>query len=157
MKYLTSALIGLAAGQVALAQTPKVPFDCYSESQEIYGSRMGKRTSDLMDLTGLNAYSAKLAALSTCQDSRSGLITGIVSVWGDWDEGQKDWTNLKRLNHYGRMSGLYEFDDNSALSAAGLPSIQPGQYLALQKYWFQEAGVDQWEWYMLRKARGEMS
>lgn len=74
-------------------------------------------------MTGLSAYDTKLAALSTCQDSRSGMITGIVSVWGNWDEAKKDWTDLKRLNDFGRMSGLNEFDDNAALSAAGLPSI----------------------------------
>jgi len=73
------------------------------------------------------------------------LIQGIATIWGHWDDKTRTWSNEKRLNTIGRMSGLVEFDNNKALSAAGLPALQPGQAQAMQRLWFQDASIDQWE------------
>lgn len=50
----------------------------------------------------------------------------------------------------GRMSKYAEWDNNASLSAAGLPRLQAGAELALERYWFQEASVDQWEYYEMQ-------
>jgi len=47
-----------------------------------------------------------------------------------------DWDNLQRLETIGKMSGLVQFDDELALSEAGLSGLQEGQATALQRYWF---------------------
>ena len=57
----------------------------------------------------------------------------------------------------GRMSGLVEFDDSSALQEAGLAGLQDGQDVALQRYWFQEASPDQEQYMLIRQSLGEMS
>lgn len=55
------------------------------------------------------------------------------------------------------MSNLYHFDDNAALSAAGLSGLQAGQDLLWQQYWFQEASEDDECWHMARKQLGTMN
>ncbi len=105
-------------------------------------------------MTGLNAYSAKLAAITACYDNRTDLMTGIFTVWGEWTE--TGWTDLQRLNSIGKQSAAAEFDDNAALSDAGLSGLVPGQEIAFQRYWFQEASPDQEQWYLLRKEAGEV-
>lgn len=82
-------------------------------------------------------------------------MTGMFTVWGEWTG--TEWTNLQRLNSIGKQSTLVEFDDNSALSAGGLGALVPGQEIAFQRYWFQEASPDQEQWYLIRKERGDMS
>jgi len=73
---------------------------------------------------------------------RTNLLSGVFSVWGEWNEETDEWDNMQRLNSMGKMSGLVEFDDNSALQDAGLSGLQDGQDVALQRYWFQEASPD---------------
>ena len=131
-----ASLCFAVAGSFVAAQSVFTPYDCYEESEEVFGSREGKKVTDIVDITGLSAFDSKLAALSLCEDQSRNLVSGIVTVWGNWDETTRDWKDLKRLNAIGRMSGLYEFDDYKALAAAGLPPIQPGQDLPLQKYWY---------------------
>ena len=143
----TKVTLALAAiGSLATAQQyqaqKQIPYNCYRESREIFGTDHGVKVTDILDMTGLSAYNHQLSAISTCTDTHIGLITGIVTVWGIWDEVASVWTNQLRLNSIGRMSGLYEFNDQAALEDAGLEPIKEGQDQALQMYWFQEASPD---------------
>ncbi len=106
-------------------------------------------------MTGLNAYKAKLAAITGCFNERNGLMTGLFTVWGEWTG--TEWENLQRLTSIGKQSNLVEFDDNTALTTAGLSALVPGQEIAFQRYWFQEASPDQEQWYLLRKEKGDTS
>ena len=60
------------------------------------------------------------------------------------------------MSPIGRMSGITEFDDNLALSDAGLSSLQDGQTTAFKRYWFQEASADQEQYMLIRKEIKEM-
>lgn len=48
-------------------------------------------------------------------------------MWGIWDDANGYWTEERRLNSIGRMSGLLEFDDEKALGEAGLEAMKDGQ------------------------------
>ena len=99
---------------------PFIPYDCYHESELSYGQKAGDRVSDLDLITGLDIHNDKLTAISACTDMSTFLITGIVTTWGTWDSSASQWTNVKRLNQLGRMSGLGDFDDNAVLSSIGV-------------------------------------
>ena len=63
------------------------------------------------------------------------LITGITTTWGTWDSSTSAWTGVKRLNKVGKMSGLGEFNDNSALSSLGV-TLDSAQDFELMEYWY---------------------
>ena len=107
-------------------------------------------------MTGLDAYGHRLAAITGCVDRHNELISGLTTVWGIWDSDREEWTDMQRLNIIGRLSGLYEFDDNAVLSEYGLPFLEEGQALALAHYWYQEASPDQEQLYLIRKSVGSM-
>jgi len=155
---LLAASIGLITLELALAQEKYqtyIPYDCYQESDKLYGDSTEKtKISDMEAMTGLDAYGHRLAAISACIDRHTTLISGITTVWGIWDG--TAWTDLQRLNIIGRLSGLYEFPDNDVLSEYGLPFLEEGQQLALAHYWYQEASPDQEQLYLIRKSIGEM-
>ena len=156
MKLITAA-IGLVASEFALAQQKYetyIHFDCYKESDKIYGDITQQKVSDLQTMTGLDAYRHRMIAITGCVDQKTTLISGLTTVWGKWDG--VGWTYMQRLNVVGRLAGLYEFDDNGALGEAGLPTLKEGQELALQRYWYQEASGDQEQLYLIRKSVGEM-
>ena len=60
-----------------------------------------------------------------------------------------------RLNLLGRLSGLYHFDDNAALSASGV-SLTDAQDILFQQYWFQEATKTQMMCYQIKSFDGDM-
>ena len=134
MKLLNSAL-GLMALEFANANVT-TPYDCYRERPAAYGRDEGEKITDFYAMTGLDAYSAKLMAITGCVDLRTDLLSGLFTVWGEWNTETNEFENVQRLNAMGNMSGLVEFDDSSALSEAGLSGLQDGQDVALQRYWF---------------------
>ena len=142
MKLLAASL-GLMASELAFAQKYQtyIPYDCYKESDKMYGDTVGEKVSDMEAMTGLDAYRHRMIAITGCVDQRTTLISGLTTVWGQWDG--VGWTDMQRLNVIGRLSGLYEFDDNGALAEYGAPSLDEGQLLAMQHYWYQEASPDQ--------------
>ena len=121
---------------------PFIPYDCYHESELSYGQKAGDRVSDLDLITGLDIHNDKLTAISACTDMSTFLITGITTTWGSWDSSTSTWTNVKRLNRLGKMSGLGEFDDNAALSSLGV-TLDSAQDFELMQYWYQEASPAQ--------------
>ena len=82
------------------------------------------------------------------------MVTGMFTIWGEWTG--TEWTNLQRMPTIGRMSGLAYFDDNAALSDAGLDSLEEGTDVAFQRYWLQEASADGEQYMAVRKFLGEM-
>ncbi len=141
---LFAASLSLMATELAMAQKYQtyIPYDCYRESDKLYGDKTDAKVSDMEAMTGLDAYRHRIIAITGCVDSRTTLISGLTTVWGMWDGGSS-YTDVQRLNVVGRLSGLYEFPDNDALSNEGLSSLDDGQLLALQHYWYQEASPDQ--------------
>ena len=113
MKLLTTAL-GLMAIEFANADV-STPYDCYRERPAAYGRDEGEKVTDYYAMTGLDAYSSKLAAITGCVDLRTQRLSGLFTVWGDWNPETNEFENMQRLNAMGRMSGLVEFDDSSAL------------------------------------------
>ena len=51
------------------------------------------------------------------------LLTGVATTWGIWDTNTNAWTNVKRMNIVGRMSGLQSFDDQAPLTTANLGTL----------------------------------
>ena len=51
------------------------------------------------------------------------LLTGITTTWGIWDTNTNAWTNVKRMNIIGRMSGLQSYDDQAPLTTANLGTL----------------------------------
>ena len=56
-------------------------------------------------------------------DMSTKLLTGITTTWGIWDTNTNAWTNVKRMNIVGRMSGLQSFDDQAPLTTANLGTL----------------------------------
>lgn len=104
----------LAAAEAAVAAevtTPHIPYDCYKESNRIYGNDEGTKVSDINLISGLNINNARLTAIAACTDMNTRLISGITSTWGVWDSVNNQWSDVKAMNTIGYMSGLQEFDD----------------------------------------------
>ena len=51
------------------------------------------------------------------------LLTGVTTTWGIWDTNTNAWTNVKRMNIVGRMSGLQSYDDQAPLTTANLGTL----------------------------------
>ena len=132
MKLLATAL-ALTAGQALANQnyTTYIPFDCYREDGVVYGNPAGNKVSDYVTMTGLDAYAHKLVGVTACKDNNTGLISGITTTWAKWSNGSQ--TDIKRLNIIGKLSGLYDFEDDSSAAIN-----ETADYI-LQQYWFQEA------------------
>lgn len=156
MKLLTSAL-GIFAAAHAHKELYKwetyVPYDCYSESKFSFGNQEGTKVSDYTTMLGLDAAKDQLVGITACRDVRTSKITGLTTRWGQWANGVV--TQEKRLNLVGRMSGLYHFDDNSALSSSGV-SLTEAQDILFQQYWFQESDSDQMCWYQIVDFDGDL-
>ena len=58
------------------------------------------------------------------------LISGITTTWGEWDTNTNAWTNVKRMNIIGKLSGLQSFDDQAPLTAASLGTLASGADVA---------------------------
>ena len=56
-------------------------------------------------------------------DMSTKLLTGVTTTWGIWDTNTNAWTNVKRMNIVGRMSGLQSFDDQAPLTTANLGTL----------------------------------
>ena len=56
-------------------------------------------------------------------DMSTKLLTGVTTTWGLWDTNTNAWTNVKRMNIVGRMSGLQSFDDQAPLTTANLGTL----------------------------------
>ena len=56
-------------------------------------------------------------------DMSTKLLTGVTTTWGIWDTNTNAWTNVKRMNIIGRMSGLQSFDDQAPLTTANLGTL----------------------------------
>ena len=139
MKLLATAL-ALTAGQ-ALAHTDYsvyIPFDCYSEDDNMYGNPAGSKVSDYLTMTGLDAYAHKLSQVTACVNRETGLLSGVTTSWAKWNNGVQ--SDVKRLNIIGNMSGLYHFNDGVSVS-------DEADYI-LQQYWFQEAEPTQEQDYL---------
>ena len=54
------------------------------------------------------------------------LLTGVTTTWGTWDSNSNAWTNVKRMNIIGRMSGLQSYDDQAPLTTANLGTLSSG-------------------------------
>ncbi len=149
---LFSAAVSLFATQVYA--NIAVPYDCYSQNAGLYGDQTGTVVSDLVNLPGLQAHDSKLASIHSCSDNETQMITGLFTIWGEWTG--TEWTNLQKMPTIGRMSGLAYFDDNAALSDAGLDTLEDGTDTVFQRYWFQEASPDGEQYMAVRKFLGEM-
>ena len=117
MKLLTSALGIFAAAQAQNWET-YIPYDCFSESEFSFGNKDGTLVSDYTTMLGLDAANHQLIGITGCKDTVTNKITGLTTRWGKWNSGVV--SDEVRLNIVGRLSGLYEFDDDSVLSAAGV-------------------------------------
>jgi hypothetical protein len=84
MKLSSALAVGLMTSEYALAAIEK-PFDCYREQTSLYGKDEGIKVTDKFIMTGLDAYKSKLAAITGCYDSYADKITGIFTVWGNWE------------------------------------------------------------------------
>ena len=143
--------MALTAAQVMAQDEAFIPFDCYTESNRRYGNANGTKITDKDLISGLDINDARLVAIAACSDMNTKLISGITTTWGVWDSELNQWSNVKAMNTIGFMSGLQEFDDISAASAAGVSLNQDADW-ALQQYWYQEASPDQKQFYMDRAA-----
>ena len=88
MKLLATAL-ALSAGQ-ALAHTDYsvyIPFDCYSEDDNMYGNPDGSKVSDYLTMTGLDAYAHQLSQVTACVNRETGLLSGVTTSWAKWNNG----------------------------------------------------------------------
>lgn len=47
--------------------------------------------------------------------------------------------------------GLGSFDDNKALTEAGVATLTEDQMLDAQKYWFQEAAPEEYDFFIIRR------
>ena len=63
-------------------------------------------------------------------DMSTKLLSGITTTWGIWDSNSNAWTNVKRLNIIGRLSGLQTFDDQAPLTAGNLGTLASGADVA---------------------------
>lgn len=91
-----------------------IPFDCYTESERVYGKKQGNRKSDIDLISGLDAGSSRLTTLTACIDNDSNLISGVTT---SYDLGKPDFDRVlgaeyspKRMNIIGSLSGIHEFD-----------------------------------------------
>ncbi len=89
---LSIAALGLMASEYAVQAAIEKPYDCYREMSTLYGKDAGIKKTDMFVMTGLNAYKAKLAAITGCFDYENNLMTGLFTVWGEWTG--TEWTNL---------------------------------------------------------------
>lgn len=101
----------MAAEAALVPVTPHVTWDCYQETAETYGNPAGNKVSDKNNIAGLDIQNSKLTAISACTELSTGLISGITTTWGIWDSATSAWTNVKRMNKIGKMSGVQEFND----------------------------------------------
>ena len=135
--------------------TPHVPWDCYQQTVETYGNPAGKIVSDKNNIAGLDIQNSKLTAISACTELSTGLISGITTTWGIWDSTNSVWTNVKRMNKIGKMSGVQEFNDKQYMSGVSYTSELDK---AIAKYWYQEAAPAQEQWYAdIKQARADSS
>lgn len=90
-----------------------------------------------------------MAYISACTSLTSRLITGLTTVWGEWNSSSGSWDNLQSLYTIGNMSGLQEFDDNAAMRTfkGNSFTLTPEQDVALMELWYSEASPNQKEHY----------
>ena len=63
-------------------------------------------------------------------DMSTKLLSGITTTWGTWDTNTNAWTDVKRMNIIGKLSGLQSFDDQAPLTAASLGTLASGADVA---------------------------
>ena len=51
------------------------------------------------------------------------LLSGVTTTWGIWDANSSSWTDVKRMNIIGKLSGLQTYDDQAPLTAANLGTL----------------------------------
>ena len=151
MKLLAAA-IGLVATELATAHdvtySDFIPYDCFRETSN-FGVKYGSKTTDKALISGLDINISRMAYISACTSLTTRVITGVTTVWGEWDSATSAWTNLQALDTIGNMSGLQEFDDNAAMRTfkGNSFSLSTAQDTALMELWYQEASPNQKEHY----------
>lgn len=66
-----------------------------------------------------------MSSISVCTDTVSRLVSGVVTTWGEWNAVTNVWDNEVSLNTIGNM-GMVSFDDNKALTDAGVATLSEG-------------------------------
>ena len=157
MKLLAAAM-GLAAA-TAVTMDPKdayIPWDCYQESNQVYGNgdpADGSKETDKDRVSALDPVDHRLTHITTCEDRETGTLTGVTSIWAKWENGER--TDIKRLNTIGAMSAMYEWDRNGALVEGGEDPMNNEQLWAFEPYWFQEAAPYSQRFYVDRSTELE--
>ena len=64
---------------------------------------------------------------------KTNLISGVTATYAIWSGNQQ--TEIYRMNIIGKLTGLYEFDDNAALARSGLGTLTREQDYAFADYW----------------------
>lgn len=105
MKLLTAALGLLATAYGAQVENPHIPFDCHQESDRVYGKAEGTFVSDKDLISGLSVLDHKLVQIAGCTDLSTRTLTGVVTTWAKWQNGQQ--TDLLRMNLVGTLSAVY--------------------------------------------------
>ena len=139
---LFNTVLGLLAAEVAHGASdifPFIPFDCYEEGQLLHGNSSGTKISDKSLISGLDIQNSKLKSIASCIDNNTKLISGIVTTWGTWDSNSNAWTDVKRMNIIGKLSGLQSFDDQGVMTAADLGTLSSAAKTEFKQYWYQEA------------------
>lgn len=115
MKLFAAALVAATAS--ASGFETYIPYDCYHESARVYGTRTDKKVSDMDIMTGLDAYAHRVSGITACLDLETNLISGVTTTFGKINEADLTYTDVKRLNLLGNMSGLYHYDDNAVIGS----------------------------------------
>ena len=159
MKLLGAALVAGAAQAIDYnynvygLQDAFIPYDCYGETNRLYGAQKGNYLSDRTLMTGLDAYKHKLTKVTACVDQCSQKVQGVMTTWAKWVDGEQ--TDVKRLNIIGKMSGLYYYDDSVAYAAAGV-TVPEEADTHMQLYWFQEASPLFEQMYAVNRFEGRL-
>ena len=123
---LFNTVVGLFAAEMVYGSTdifPFIPYDCYEEGQLLHGNTSGTKVTDKSLISGLDITNSKLKSIAACMDMSTKLLSGVVTTWGTWDANSNSWTNVKRMNIIGRLSGLQSFDDQAPLTSANLGTL----------------------------------
>ena len=104
-------------------------------------------------MSGLDINEHKIVQISYCKMLETEVFSGITTTWARWVDGER--TDVKRLNVMGSLSGLYDFDRNGALRAAGMEELTDEQLWGFDPYWFQEASPYQAKFYKDRSVEHE--
>jgi len=87
-KYSSATILLAATLTQAVTQSTYVPIDCYQESGRAFGNQKSTKLSDIDLLSGLHPLNHKLNTISACTDMATNLISGVVTSYAEWNNGQ---------------------------------------------------------------------